>query len=145
MHYGVCGGGVPLVGSAGGAWLGAGCAGVAGLPFGTGDSISSLVFASVDNSVLSLALDPLYELATSDTSKITLAKIHVSFSTPSDVFWAPNIWVLDEKLAASPPPLGFCIKTMTMTNTAAIKPMINIIFNISDFFLFYSLKCAGKQ
>ena len=59
-------------------------------------------------------------------TQITIASVHVAFSTKLLVLRTPIIWLELAKLEAKPPPFDFCINTMPIIRTEAINiRMIN--------------------
>ena len=67
---------------------------------------------------------------------ITVAKIHVPFSSTSEVCLTPMNWLLIPAMfPVNPPPLGFWIKTIkpSITEANMIRIMNNVV--MSDFFL----------
>jgi hypothetical protein len=58
-------------------------------------------------------------VATIESTSIAAARVHVDFSRKSAVFRMPIVCPAEVKLAASPPPLEFCTRTIRIWKTHA--------------------------
>lgn len=79
----------------------------------------------------SVLLPPMKNAEAMLSTQITMARVHVAFSTKLLVLRTPMIWFELAKLEAKPPPLDFWIKTMPIIKIEAITMKITNALNIS--------------